>query len=61
MMRLSQLTSRNGLIAIHDALATDSDELHNASLNAFNLNFGDVQTVDEAIASLKRGLAEKAA
>ena len=43
-------------LMIHDALATDNDELHNASLNAFNLNFGDVQTVDEVLASLARGM-----
>jgi ureidoacrylate peracid hydrolase len=43
-------------LMISDACATDSDELHNASLNAFYQNFGDVQSVDEAIASLQRGL-----
>ena len=48
-------------LMISDACATDSDELHNASLNAFYQNFGDVQSVDEVIASLQRGLAgEKA-
>ncbi len=44
-------------LMISDACATDTDELHNASLNAFYQNFGDVQTVDEVIASLQRGLA----
>ena len=44
-------------LMISDACATDTDELHNASLNAFYQNFGDVQTVDEAIASLQRGMA----
>ena len=44
-------------LMISDACATDTDELHNASLNAFYQNFGDVQSVDEAIASLQRGLA----
>lgn len=44
-------------LMISDACATDTDELHNASLNAFYQNFGDVQTVDEAIASLQRGAA----
>ncbi len=48
-------------LMIHDALATDNDELHNASLNAFYLNFGDVQTVDEALASLTRGAQAAAA
>jgi len=48
-------------LMISDACATDSDELHNASLNAFYQNFGDVQSVDEVIASLQRGLeAQKA-
>ena len=48
-------------LMISDACATDSDELHNASLNAFYQNFGDVQSVEEVIASLQRGLeAEKA-
>ena len=43
-------------LMISDACATDTDDLHNASLNAFYQNFGDVQSVDEAIASLQRGL-----
>jgi ureidoacrylate peracid hydrolase len=43
-------------LMISDACATDTDELHNASLNAFYLNFGDVQTVDEVVASMQRGL-----
>jgi ureidoacrylate peracid hydrolase len=42
-------------LMIADACATESDELHNNSLNAFHQNFGDVQTVDEAIASMDRG------
>ena len=46
---------------IHDALATDNDDLHNASLNAFNLNFGDVQTIDEALQSMARGMKSAAA
>jgi ureidoacrylate peracid hydrolase len=48
-------------LMIHDALATDNDELHNAALNAFNLNFGDVQTVDEVLASMARGARAAAA
>ena len=48
-------------LMIHDALATDNDELHNASLNAFNLNFGDVQTIDEVLESLARGVKSAAA
>jgi ureidoacrylate peracid hydrolase len=48
-------------LMISDACATDSDELHNASLNAFYQNFGDVQSVDEVVASLRRGLAAEKA
>lgn len=40
---------------VADALATFSDEEHNASLRTFYSIFGDVQTVEEAIASLDRG------
>lgn len=46
---------------VHDCLATFTDEEHNATLRNIYSQFGDVQTADEAIASLKRGLAEKAA
>jgi ureidoacrylate peracid hydrolase len=46
---------------VADALATFSDAEHNASLAAFYAIFGDVQTVDEAIASLDRGAVEAAA
>jgi ureidoacrylate peracid hydrolase len=49
------------VVMVHDALATYTDEDHNATLRTFYSIFGDVQTVDEAIASLKRGLAMKAA
>lgn len=43
-------------LMISDACATESDDIHNASLNAFYMNFGDVQTVDEVIASMDRGM-----
>ena len=46
---------------VHDCLATYTDEEHNGTLRNIYSLFGDVQTVDEAIASLKRGLAVKAA
>lgn len=46
---------------VHDALATYTDEEHNATLRTFYAIFGDVQTVDEAIASLARGRAASAA
>ena len=40
---------------VADALATYTDAEHNASLINFYAMFGDVQTVDEATASLDRG------
>ena len=40
---------------VPDTLATYTDEEHAATLNAFYSIFGDVQTVDEVIASLERG------
>jgi nicotinamidase-related amidase len=40
---------------VADALATYTDAEHNASLAAFYSIFGDVQTVDEAVAALDRG------
>lgn len=46
---------------VHDCLATYTDEEHNGTLRNIYSLFGDVQTADEAIASLKRGLAVKAA
>jgi ureidoacrylate peracid hydrolase len=48
-------------VMVHDALAAGSDEEHNATLRTFYAVFGDVQTVDEAIASLARGRAASAA
>lgn len=49
------------VVMVHDALATYTDELHNATLVTFYSLFGDVQTVDEAIASLDRGRQVNAA
>jgi ureidoacrylate peracid hydrolase len=49
------------VIMVPDALATYSDEEQNISLRAFYSNFGDLQTADQAIASLKRGLGQAAA
>jgi ureidoacrylate peracid hydrolase len=46
---------------VADALATYSDAEHNASLMTFYSIFGDVQTVDETIASLDRGARMAAA
>src|SRR5215813_802751 len=49
------------VVMVADVLATYDDATHNASLSSFYSNFGDVQTVDEAIASLKRGVEQAAA
>jgi nicotinamidase-related amidase len=49
------------VIMVHDVLATYTDEEHNATLRNFYSIFGDVQTIDEVIASLQRGLAKVAA
>jgi ureidoacrylate peracid hydrolase len=49
------------VVMVHDVLATYTDEEHNATLRTFYSIFGDVQTLDEVIASLKRGLAKAAA
>jgi hypothetical protein len=46
---------------VPDALATYTDEVHGATLRTFYSIFGDVQTIDEAVASLKRGRAQAAA
>jgi ureidoacrylate peracid hydrolase len=48
------------VVMVADALAARDDALHNASLNAFYCNFGDVQTVDEVLGSLTRGAHAKA-
>src|SRR6195256_5665037 len=49
------------VVMVHDALATYTDAEHNATLTNIYSIFGDVQTIDEAIASLDRGLAKAAA
>ncbi len=43
------------VVMVHDTLATYTDEIHNATLQTFYSIFGDVQTVNEVIASLDRG------
>lgn len=48
-------------VMVSDALATYTDDEHAASLNAFYSIFGDVLTIDEAIAALGKGVREKAA
>jgi ureidoacrylate peracid hydrolase len=49
------------VVMVSDALATHSDDEHNASLSAFYGQFGDVQSTDEALQSLERGDAARAA
>ena len=43
------------VVMVSDATATYTDQEHAAALSAFYAVFGDVQTVDEALASLERG------
>jgi nicotinamidase-related amidase len=45
------------VVMASDALASHTDQEHNAALSGFYATFGDVQTVDQCIASLDRGLA----
>jgi ureidoacrylate peracid hydrolase len=49
------------VIMVADALATHTDEEHNATLSAFHGQFGDVQTTDEALQALERGDKARAA
>ena len=49
------------VVMVHDVLATYTDEEHNATLRNFYSIFGDVQTLDGVIGSLKRGLEKAAA
>ena len=49
------------VVMVHDVLATYTDEEHNATLRTFYSIFGDVQTIDEVIASLRRGVDKAAA
>jgi ureidoacrylate peracid hydrolase len=49
------------VVMVSDGLATHNDEEHNAALSIFYGLFGDVQTTDEAIASLARGDKARAA
>lgn len=49
------------VVMVSDGLATHNDEEHNASLSIFYGLFGDVQSTDEAIASLARGDKARAA
>ena len=49
------------VVMVADGLASHTDAEHNATLSAFYGQFGDVQTVDECVASLERGNKKKAA
>ena len=49
------------VIMVADALATHTDDEHNATLSAFYGQFGDVQTTDEALQALERGDKARAA
>jgi len=46
---------------ISDGCAAPDDELHNATLNQFYLQFGDVQSTDEVVALLQKGTRTAAA
>ncbi len=46
---------------VGDGCAAPDDYLHNATLNNFYLQFGDVQGTDEIIALLKAGAGRAAA
>lgn len=46
---------------ISDGCAAPDDELHNATLNQFYLQFGDVQSTDEVVALLQQGARTAAA
>ena len=48
-------------IMVTDANAATTDELHNASLSAFYLKFGDIMPTDMVIASLTRNAARASA
>lgn len=48
-------------LMISDGCAAPDDELHNATLNQFYLQFGDVQSTDEIIALLDRNVSAAAA
>ena len=49
------------VVMVSDALATHTDEEHNATLSIFYGQFGDVQTTDQALQSLERGDAARVA
>ena len=48
-------------LMVSDGNAAPNDDLHNASLNQFYLQFGDVQSTNEVIALLEHNLGVAAA
>jgi ureidoacrylate peracid hydrolase len=60
-------TARDGMmmnyrtLMVADGCAAPDDELHNATLRQFYLQFGDVQTTDELIALLEKNAGRAAA
>ena len=48
-------------LMVSDGNAAPNDDLHNASLNQFYLQFGDVQSTNEVIALLEHNLGAAAA
>jgi len=46
---------------ISDGNAAPDDDLHNATLNQFYLQFGDVQSTDQVVALLERNMGAAAA
>lgn len=48
-------------VMISDGCAAPDDELHNATMNQFYLQFGDVQSTDEIVALLDRNIGAAAA
>ena len=61
------LTARDAMMLnfrtmmISDANAAPDDELHNATLNQFYLQFGDVQSTNEVVALLEKNIRVAAA
>jgi len=49
------------VVMVSDAMATHSDDEHNATLSALYGQFTDVQTTDEVVEALARGDQKKAA
>jgi len=48
------------VIMVSDATASDTDERHNASLNAFYRNFGDVMSTEEVVGFIRSNVGGQA-